>query len=425
MADSVLAVIRAQVAKGVVLQAAVDEYAPVSSEANRIDRYLADYLEEQEDRASRLEISPNHLRELRRCARDDGAFAWWSGASIYEIDAKAIADWRRWLSRERGLSPKSVRNILGYFRAFVAWLYQLDLIDRVPAFPAMRVPDHSPTILSGTTQRAILDRIPFERRGAFLAACHGVRPGEIRALDTGDLQEREDVPGLRIRRAIKGPNSTAPIGDTKTGEAAWIPIDEELAEWLRWRLGERREAVSRGGPAWALSPALFPNPTSRNPERRWIANALRLEWNRAARSVGVKVRMYEGTKHSSASRWHSSGMPLELVRRMLRHRDARSTERYAKLSDWALVEAFGAHHERDRTRQQRGRAHGVLMSPNRVGKPQRKRAPMAGRTGLEPARNRSKPLILLTFYARNLVADLWPVASSGRSDAPWEGTSPC
>ena len=66
-----------------------------------------------------------------------------------------------------------------------------------------------------------------------------------------------------------------------------------MAEWLRWRLGDRREAVARGGPAWALSPALFPNPTSRNPERRWIANALRLEWNRAARSIGVKVRMYE------------------------------------------------------------------------------------------------------------------------------------
>ena len=43
--------------------------------------------------------------------------------------------------------------------------------------------------------------------------------------------------------------------------------------------------------------------------------------------------------NSSASRWHPSGMPLDLVRRMLRHRDAR---RYAKLADSALVEAFGA-----------------------------------------------------------------------------------
>ena len=89
-----------------------------------------------------------------------------------------------------------------------------------------------------------------------------------------------------------------------------------------------------------LFPVLFPNPTARNPQRRWIANALRQEWNRAASAVGVEVRMYEGTKHSAATGWRTSGMSLDMVRRMLRHRDARSTERYAKLTDQALVEAF-------------------------------------------------------------------------------------
>jgi hypothetical protein len=34
-------------------------------------------------------------------------------------------------------------------------------------------------------------------------------------------------------------------------------------------------------------------------------------------------------------------MSLEMIQRMLRHRDSRSTERYAKLSDQALVVAFG------------------------------------------------------------------------------------
>jgi hypothetical protein len=33
-------------------------------------------------------------------------------------------------------------------------------------------------------------------------------------------------------------------------------------------------------------------------------------------------------------------MDLEMIRRMLRHRDSRSTERYVKLNDGALVEAF-------------------------------------------------------------------------------------
>ncbi|MCP5060069.1 MAG: site-specific integrase [bacterium] len=128
-------------------------------------------------------------------------------------------------------------------------------------------------------------------------------------------------------------------------------------------------------------------------ERRWIANALRLEWNRAAEAVGVKVRMYEGTKHSSASRWHSSGMPLELVRRMLRHRDVRSTERYPKLADSALVEAFGAHHARRSDRRQtRKRAQGVLKGRKGTRKAQRNQAPVARRTGLEsPTSGRKCP----------------------------------
>ncbi len=135
-----------------------------------------------------------------------------------------------------------------------------------------------------------------------------------------------------------------------------------------------------------------PHPISRNLERRWIANTLHEEWNRAARAVGVKVRMYEGTKHSSASRWHSSGMPLELVRRMLRHRDVRSTERYAKLADSALVEAFGAHHARRRDRHQsRECAQGVLKGRKGARKLQRNRAPMAGRTGLEPTTSGCNP----------------------------------
>jgi hypothetical protein len=103
-------------------------------------------------------------------------------------------------------------------------------------------------------------------------------------------------------------------------------VDEALQRWIEWRLVEvSKEAMLRS------RIALFPNPSARNREKRWIANALREEWSQAAESVGVRVRMYEGTKHSSA---------LQMIQRMLRHADARSTERYAKLGDLALVDVI-------------------------------------------------------------------------------------
>ena len=77
-------------------------------------------------------------------------------------------------------------------------------------------------------------------------------------------------------------------------------------------------------------------------------------------------------------------MPLELVRRMLRHRDARSTERNAKIADSALVETFGAHQMRRNEIRAQQRAQGVHKARNPRRKHQRGRGFMAGRTGVEP-----------------------------------------
>ena len=173
--------------------------------------------------------------------------------------------------------------------------------------------------------------IAWERRGAFLAARLGIRPGEIRAADVTDYRIVEGVPGLTISRAVKGPNANAPTRGTKGRSAVWIPVDEELQRWIEWRLFQvSKEEMLR------QRIALFPNPTARNREMRWIANTLREEWNQAAAKVGVRVRMYEGTKHSSATAWLAQGSSLQMIQRMLRHADSRSTERYAKLGDLAL-----------------------------------------------------------------------------------------
>jgi integrase len=236
----------------------------------------------------------------------------------------------------------------------------MEKLDRIPEFPVIHVPDYTPTILAPRTQAQVLAEIAHELRGGFLAGCHGIRPGELRALDVDDVEERElsdgVALGLVVRRAKRGPNAKAVTGSTKTRDASWVPLDEELAEWIAWRLERHAKARAqmtavqvltekRHGfsDPWA-SPALFPNPGSLrgpNPERRWIANALRAKcWNAAAAPVGVRVKMYEGTKHSSATAWRTDGMSLDMLQRMLRHRDVRSTERYGKLVDHALVEAF-------------------------------------------------------------------------------------
>jgi site-specific recombinase XerD len=334
MAEHFLASIRVQVAEGLDAERAIERLMPEASRAHRVERWAERWLEIMRTRTAMGERSPNYLRELERWAKPNGHFAWWRGKSVYEIRAGALEDWSHWLAK-RGVAAKTRRNVLGGFRAFVGWLRRRELIDVVPSFPEVPVDEYAPTLISASVQRQILAEIPWERRGAFLAARLGVRPGEIRAADVTDYRVVESVPGLTISRALKGPNSNAPTWGTKGRNAAWIPVDEELQRWIEWRLVRvsKEEMLRERIP-------LFPNPTARNLGRRWIANTLREEWNRAAEKVGVRVRMYEGTKHSSATAWLAQGSSLQMIQRMLRHADSRSTERYAKLGDLALVDVI-------------------------------------------------------------------------------------
>jgi len=97
--------------------------------------------------------------------------------------------------------------------------------------------------------------------------------------------------------------------------------------------------------------------------------------------------MYEGTKHSSATAWLAQGSSLQMIQHTLRHADSRSTERYAKLGDLALVDVI-----RPRNRPARGR-NGSDVDPGQ-------NAPrnslgiqriLAGRTGLEPEDSGDNP----------------------------------
>jgi integrase len=214
----------------------------------------------------------------------------------------------------------------------MSWLHRRGEIDRLPEFPEIPVDEYTPTIISGETQDLVLQAIPEDRRGGFLAAARlGLRPGEIRALDVSDYHEG----WVTISKAVKGPSAHAPVRGTKTRKVRRLPVGEDLRDWIERRLASVTAQDRIRGPS-----PLFLNPTGRSADRRWTANALREEWNRACAQVGVRVRMYEGTKHAFASDALRRNVPKEKLQKFLGHADARSTDRYAKLADGALVDVL-------------------------------------------------------------------------------------
>ena len=166
-----------------------------------------------------------------------------------------------------------------------------------------------------------------------------------------DLDDYRDGK-LTVARAAKGPNSNAPIRGTKNRRSRKVPVtarSPELADWLDWRFSEVTPEDRLRGRV-----ALFPNPTARNPQRRWIWNAMSEEWTRACDQVGVKVRLYEGTKHSFGTRLREEGVDLDAIKDVMGHADRRSTERYARLTGRGVVHALrprigtGLAHARNR-----------------------------------------------------------------------------
>jgi hypothetical protein len=284
---------------------------------NRLKEHL-DYFRGMVEAGKR---SPTSLKELERYAKGGGHFSFWFGQSVRDITFGAIEDWHRWLAA-RGIAFKTQKNVSDAFRAFLRHLKRRGEVDSVPEFPAIEVPDYAPRIISVETQARILEAIPWERRGAFLAAAtEALRVGEIRALNLDDYQDGR----LKISKAIQGHGVEARTLHTKNRSAEWRELwSADLVAWIEWRLETATPAAKLRGEI-----ALFWNPTAKNRAKRWTHETIHDEWKRACKAVGEDVPFQEGTRHSILTTL-GGVLPERMLQAFSRHRSSKSLSHYAK-----------------------------------------------------------------------------------------------
>jgi integrase len=284
------------------------------------------FLEQKEREARDGQITARHLRELRG-AEKRGYMAFLLDRSIFELDFGLLEDWLGWLGETKpDLAPKTRKHALGTVMTFAHWLHRRREIRHVPQAPVVRVPEHSPVLITDTTQDAILGAIPEAARGAFYAmALMGLRPGEARGLDARAYADGV----LTVAQAAKDRRAEPEIGDTKTRQVRRLPCARELAEWIEAHVPKRARLA--GGP-------MFQNPRGRGAEKRWSGGALERTWARACTAaLGRLVPMYEGTRHSFATAALARGESKDRVRAALGHTDQRTTDTYAKLAEGATL----------------------------------------------------------------------------------------
>ena len=328
--------------KGVPERIAVSPYLPREA---LLEGWVERWMEHLEGLVEAGQRSPTYVRRLRDFANaDKGAFRHLYGRSIYSIGYGDLEDLVA-LLRASGVSGTTLVHIMNSLRTCLRWAAKRSGQSyQAPEFPELRRSGHEPSTLTLEQQDAVLGAIRDDQRGAFLAMADlMIRPGEARAANVDDYDVR--VRELRIVHAMKGEGLEAPRRDTKSRDRRLLIPTSRLAEWLETHVSAEAR-LRRTGP-------LFEFPASRGrDDRRWSGSTLRHVWERACEQVELKIGLYNGTKHTTATWLRQSGLSIDEIGLALGHSSGRGssgvTELYARAPQHANANIVRVLDERTR-----------------------------------------------------------------------------
>jgi integrase len=212
---------------------------------------------------------------------------------------------------KRGLSPKSRKNIGGTLRTILGTAVDWEVIEKLPKFPRVKVPDAAWDFYTREESKLLLSktRNAFERALLLFALHTGARAGEQVAIDWGDLDWHNRL--VIIRRS----SALGRVGPTKSGRERKVPMTAELESALR--------AIKH-----LRSTLVFCNEDGR-PLSKWQLHE-RL-WG-TARRAGLREIRWHDLRHSFASQLVIAGVPIVQVQQWLGHTTIAMTMRYAHLA---------------------------------------------------------------------------------------------
>jgi len=281
---------------------------------------IRDYLE-----VKKGELKPAGLREKRNILRL--ILERLGPVDVREIKGvhlhRLATNWQR-----GGLSPKTIRNRLVEFRAFLNWLNRRGVLSEVPPLPEVKVPEPEIKWLDPETQERILAEIPENHRPIFeFMFLTGCRPGEARALMWDAVHLKEGF--VFIKRTFSADRL---VESPKEGKAKAVP--------LVGRLRDLFEDLARN----KISLFVFARkvPGYKEP-RPYSEKYLSRVFKEACQKVGVEgVNLYQAVRHSFAMQLLQLGFTYEQVGAALGHSNPSTTRKYGRLNALMVAPVFEA-----------------------------------------------------------------------------------
>ncbi len=214
---------------------------------------------------------------------------------LERVNGEDVRAYRLWLERNTKLSVTSVWHLLSDCRCLFNWCEEAGLVTRTP-FPRRVMPklqERPPDRLTDEEAdrlRALPDPHRFVCR---LALGTGLRWGELCRAQAADVER-----GFLL------------VHHTKSGKVRRVPLTGELLREVRMRVG-------RLVPFASLSPGSF-------------AAVVR-------RATGIERFHVHQMRHTFACQWLERGGGLAALQQILGHASIVTTQRYAKLTDEAVM----------------------------------------------------------------------------------------
>lgn len=208
------------------------------------------------------------------------------------------------------LSLKTKKNIMDMLKNFCRWLYQREILPRVPVFPVITPPEPSIKFVTKEVQLKYLECIPIEHRPIFsFLVYHPVRPGEACALQVKHFDTKNAV--VEICQAVGYKNE---IKSRKNKKPYYLPISKHFdISILKEKLPEAYVFTHKG--------------------KIYTSKYLGEIWRRALSNSDLPyINLYNATRHSIASQAVNSGIGLDRISKALGHSTLEMTKKYASMN---------------------------------------------------------------------------------------------
>jgi integrase len=252
---------------------------------------------------SKGDVAPTTYREYKRYT--DKYFTPYFGMlDLRNVTAGTIEDFLSTLPSH--LSLKTKKNVSIALHNFFSYLYRREAINRIPVFPQITPPESPIECISRTDQEKALGQLRQHPIFSFMVY-HPIRPGEARALKVKDFN-LEDMT-VHIERAF----SLKELRSRKNKKDYYLPIASAFdISVLKGKLPETFVFTNQAG-------------------RPYKAENLRRIWHRACEKAGLPhIKLYNGTRHSTATDSLRKTGSLYKVSKLLGHSSMKMTEKYAR-----------------------------------------------------------------------------------------------